>query len=590
MRLQRHRWDLFQVIGRSLAVAMLTASLVLLSSTAARALIWDAQAATDVWFDPVNWNTNGNSNLLIPASTLDSTTIAEGDADDYIGYDLSEAIINYRPGQTDPGQWDADGEGVVYDPVRDATAFASAATLNYPPNGYDRDTIWRLFLANSTAEDATANGGPITGLAKLTIRGNLDTLNMPPTGSAATADTRFQVGRSSGVENVAGNGLVVQESGVVRNNTGDVDLGSIQTAIFTPGSGMMGTFGNGTWDYRSGTLEIGLNVTGSGTPSNSRLRLSAGGSTAIGGHGTLIMHNPGNGAGGYVRVQNMLVAAFGGQGGFEPDGDRTGVGIVEFHYENGGTRAIQVNQNLVISNGQDAADSGIRSSRLKLVLDEAPIIDVNGKPNDLALIDVDSDGNGNGNRIAAADGAGSLGLFFSNADLAAIDPLDSNAVYTNGSIVTAMFGQSTYRWNIYYDGKIHWSDRNISLLDSSMGGGDGIEGPVSGGRDIVLIGLDSTIVEEGLAGDYNDDGVVDAGDYVRWRNHLGEANEANINNNGDGGGVTISDYGYWKTRYGNPGSGGGGLVAGGSAVPEPTSAALVLLTLFGLAAVRRRAT
>ena len=84
-----------------------------------------------------------------------------------------------------------------------------------------------------------------------------------------------------------------------------------------------------------------------------------------------------------------------------------------------------------------------------------------------------------------------------------------------------------------------------------------------------------------LAGDFNNDGVVDAADYTVWRNHLDETNEANINNNGDGNGVGQSDYTLWKSHYGNsnPGSGSGGLLP--SAVPEPTSLALLMLAATG---------
>ena len=99
-------------------------------------------------------------------------------------------------------------------------------------------------------------------------------------------------------------------------------------------------------------------------------------------------------------------------------------------------------------------------------------------------------------------------------------------------------------------------------------------------------GLEVGIAPPTIDGDYNGDGVVDAGDYVRWRNHLGEANEANINNAGDGGGVTISDYGFWKARYGNPGGGGGGLA---NTIPEPTALALVMIGLAGFALGRRAA-
>ena len=76
-------------------------------------------------------------------------------------------------------------------------------------------------------------------------------------------------------------------------------------------------------------------------------------------------------------------------------------------------------------------------------------------------------------------------------------------------------------------------------------------------------------------GDFNNDGVVDAADYTVWRNHLGEDDESNINNNGDGmGGVDPADYLVWKQHYGNM-AGSGGLA--GAVVPEPGALAMVFL-------------
>jgi hypothetical protein len=79
-------------------------------------------------------------------------------------------------------------------------------------------------------------------------------------------------------------------------------------------------------------------------------------------------------------------------------------------------------------------------------------------------------------------------------------------------------------------------------------------------------------------GDYSENGVVDAADYVIWRKTLNEpAVPAGSGADGDADGtVDADDYDYWAARFGNvvPGAGGGSLAA---ATPEPTSAVLLLL-------------
>jgi hypothetical protein len=80
-----------------------------------------------------------------------------------------------------------------------------------------------------------------------------------------------------------------------------------------------------------------------------------------------------------------------------------------------------------------------------------------------------------------------------------------------------------------------------------------------------------------VSGDYNNNGVVDAGDYVIWRNGGPLQNEvASI------GTVDQADYDAWKTRFGN--TSGSGSALGTSAVPEPGSWALVIVgAIFVLA-------
>jgi hypothetical protein len=57
------------------------------------------------------------------------------------------------------------------------------------------------------------------------------------------------------------------------------------------------------------------------------------------------------------------------------------------------------------------------------------------------------------------------------------------------------------------------------------------------------------ITAPGTAGDYNDDGVVNAGDYTRWRDNLGAT--VTLPNDSTPGMVTSDDYNVWKTAFGN---------------------------------------
>jgi len=93
---------------------------------------------------------------------------------------------------------------------------------------------------------------------------------------------------------------------------------------------------------------------------------------------------------------------------------------------------------------------------------------------------------------------------------------------------------------------------------------------------MIEIPISFEVLDPVLDGDFNGDGEVDAGDYVRWRNHLGDPDEAGINFAGDGNDVALSDYTLWKANYGTPGTGGLAHLAPGKSpganypVPEPS--------------------
>jgi hypothetical protein len=98
-----------------------------------------------------------------------------------------------------------------------------------------------------------------------------------------------------------------------------------------------------------------------------------------------------------------------------------------------------------------------------------------------------------------------------------------------------------------------------------------------------------------IAGDYNDDGKVDAADYTVWRNTFGITHAtafAGADGNGDKI-VNEADYAEWRRNYGkvdastvtSPGSGGGSFAG---IAPEPSCGLLLLIGGFFCLASRCR--
>jgi hypothetical protein len=92
----------------------------------------------------------------------------------------------------------------------------------------------------------------------------------------------------------------------------------------------------------------------------------------------------------------------------------------------------------------------------------------------------------------------------------------------------------------------------------------------------------------GLPGDFNDDEVVDAADYVVFR--ANEGTNFDLNGNGDetggsAGVVDQADYDLWEANFGNTAGSGSGSSA---PIPEPASFVLALFTISLISWRRRR--
>jgi hypothetical protein len=95
------------------------------------------------------------------------------------------------------------------------------------------------------------------------------------------------------------------------------------------------------------------------------------------------------------------------------------------------------------------------------------------------------------------------------------------------------------------------------------------------------------LAPDSLSGDFNDDGEVDAADYTIWRDNLGNTSDSVLSGNGDEvPGVGPGDYALWKTNFGASGSGSGSFA---TAVPEPSTLLMLLVSCCGVAGLRRRA-
>lgn len=153
------------------------------------------------------------------------------------------------------------------------------------------------------------------------------------------------------------------------------------------------------------------------------------------------------------------------------------------------------------------------------------------------------------------DGRQSL---YSNADLGhdvrLFNEGDSSDIYTHDLYVSSFY----------------ITDREFSASEIAALGGPTADG----------------IVEVGLTGDYNGDGIVNAADYVVWRNSYGQTG-AGLAADGNGNEeIDTGDYEIWKDHFGQ--STDPGLALPATMVPEPGCLGLGPISLAIGVALRTR--
>jgi hypothetical protein len=143
----------------------------------------------------------------------------------------------------------------------------------------------------------------------------------------------------------------------------------------------------------------------------------------------------------------------------------------------------------------------------------------------------------------------------------------------------------------------HWANGTTSVVYGTATSQEAAMDPdLQNGTRKKLTALDAAGLQDigwslgpapGVNGDYNNNGVVDAGDYVIWRKRLNQ--NVTLPNDTTPGTVTAADYTVWRASFGNValGSGSGSLVATGE-VPEPATVLFALMS--GLIAASMRST
>jgi hypothetical protein len=143
----------------------------------------------------------------------------------------------------------------------------------------------------------------------------------------------------------------------------------------------------------------------------------------------------------------------------------------------------------------------------------------------------------------------------------------------------------------------HWTQGTTSVVYGTSIPQEVVMEPKSlNGTRKKLTALDAAGLEDigwtlgtlpGVSGDYNNNGVVDADDYVVWRKNVGK--NVTLPNRVTTGMIGTADYNAWRANFGKSVSGSGsGLLAAGGTVPEPTAGVLVALLLLCMSCSRAR--
>jgi hypothetical protein len=343
-----------------------------------------------------------------------------------------------------------------------AAIILNANNASMPATGLLFDPANQIGNANYVARVELSNNSGSFYIASANNAGN--SLNSAPNKLTVNSGTLEMYSLTIGRDYSA---QLTQNAGLLKiDNT--MKVGGANSA----GDGLTTINGSGTYEYHGGTLVV-MNGVQVGAQNN------AGGiaptSLTTPEEGKFVVYN--NEASGAILVNNGF--------SFATNTNNAGTtGIVEFHYDDGNVRPIQVNAlnttnaKLSLNNATDAGGgTGNTLSELNLVLDQQPV-------GALAIAYFNYPFGPFYDVVQPQN----LGLFAENtiAGTATFPKIfyatDGVTGYTQGATISAAYGGITYSWTISYSGLITFSNTATSAYDSTTGIS------ATGGNDVVLIG------------------------------------------------------------------------------------------------------
>lgn len=478
----------------------------------------NANGTNTDFFNAVDgWVNTGSGYALIPPTS---------GADPNTGSTLP--TMNINTGVTDTG--------AIFDP---ASEDASNLSTNFGMTGTTFNTNGKVYIGSN-------NSGP----------GNSNyTTAFPNNPFQTTVPNYFDV--KSGEFHVNGNGTSTSGLMIVgRSATGtlEVDGGNVTVDSSIQVAGDGSNFEQvGNVIYNGGVLQAGLISSPGSSPG---IRLGNGSAST----GNLIVYNNGTGN---ITLGGLYLAKT-ASGGTTPT-----VGNVEFHYDNGGTRPIQIH------NDAGTAELSIRNSSaqlstLNLVLDSSPtmtLVDGTEVPQNLGLFSADS-----------ISGNDPTTEFF-------YDPTGTTLLGEGSAITVRAPNGYTDTWDISYRGTINFSDPSNSVISSVTGPnnllGDSTTTASGEPTAVVLMGV-SAIAP--VMGDVDGNGIVNAADFNIIHSNYGQNIPGgyavgDLNDDGTVNGDDWAIFALGEAEYQQN---------AGTSVPEPATAALALLLAPMIVARRRR--